>query len=298
MHNPTDQAEAFIPTRTTVIKNDPNMNLTVKECRKAKRTLPCDRTVEELDIVSPPHDEAIPARKMRRPLEKPLPTTTDKVTRAITSPDLSEEISPPAAENYVANADPVTGTQPNAGAGGWTSEEDEKLTRAVTNTSKKKQGKEYKTDSAAISALIPWRTRIQCCNRWHNGLDPSINLTAGRKGKWTVVEDSNLKDAVQTHGGKGWGAIAALVPGRAERQCWHRWHDILDPDMDRASGLRGKWTAVENRKLEDAAQTQGDRKDWVAISALVPGRTRGQCYSRWDAVLDPSIGRASGRKGK
>jgi hypothetical protein len=42
---------------------------------------------------------------------------------------------------YDANADPVTNTQPNAGAtratGRWTLEEDGELTRAFANTSKK-----------------------------------------------------------------------------------------------------------------------------------------------------------------
>jgi hypothetical protein len=37
-------------------------------------------------------------------------------------------------------------------------------------------------------------------------LDPSIYGASGRKGKWTgkwtAVEDSKLKDAVQTHGDK------------------------------------------------------------------------------------------------
>jgi hypothetical protein len=48
-------------------------------------------------------------------------------------------------------------------------------------------------------------------------LDPSIGGASGRTGKWTAVEDSKLKNAVQTHGGKNWCAIAALVPGRTEK---------------------------------------------------------------------------------
>jgi hypothetical protein len=37
-----------------------------------------------------------------------------------------------------------------------------------------------------------------------------------RKGKWAADEDSKLKDAVQTHGGKNWKTIAALVLGRTK----------------------------------------------------------------------------------
>jgi hypothetical protein len=47
-------------------------------------------------------------------------------------------------------------------------------------------------------------------------LNPSIALTAGRGDKWLEDEVITLKDAVQTHGGKNWGLIAALVPGRTK----------------------------------------------------------------------------------
>jgi hypothetical protein len=33
-------------------------------------------------------------------------------------------------------------------------------------------------------------------------LDPNIDEANGRTGKWTVDEDSKLKRAVQSHGGK------------------------------------------------------------------------------------------------
>jgi hypothetical protein len=96
---------------------------------------------------------------------------------------------------------------------------------------------------------------------------------------------------------KGWAVIAALVPGRTKTQCNHRWHDTLDPSIDRANGRTGKWEEDEDSKLKDAIQTHGD-KDWVAILSLVPGRTRHQCYRRWNDALKPSIGRANARKGK
>jgi hypothetical protein len=65
-----------------------------------------------------------------------------------------------------------------------------------------------------VAALVPGRTKVQCRKRWKAALDPSIDLAAGRTCKWSEDEVIKLKDAVQTHGGKNWGAIAALVPGR------------------------------------------------------------------------------------
>jgi myb proto-oncogene protein len=59
----------------------------------------------------------------------------------------------------------------------------------------------------------------------------------GRKGKWTSVEDSKLKDAVQTHGDKDWAAMSALVPSRTKHQCQQRWKMYMDP---KRSTVRGK----------------------------------------------------------
>jgi hypothetical protein len=173
-----------------------------------------------------------------------------------------------------------------ARAGRWTSVEDSKLKNAVQKHGDKNWNE--------ITAQVPGRTNQQCRNRWRDVLDPSIGRASGRKGKWTSVEDSKLQDAVQTHGGKDWVAISALVPGRTRNQCAHRWHDALKQRIDQTNGRAGKWTAVEDNKLKDVVQKHGGN-DWAAIAALVPGRTKSQCKSRWHAVLDPSIDRANER---
>jgi hypothetical protein len=294
MQEPTDQAETFIPTETTIRdSSDENLNRTVAVRRKAaKRTLPWDLAAGELDLVSPPppqppQAEEIPAKKKRR-LEDSLSASTapiDEAARKTASPDVS--VGLPAAAN---NADNWT-------IGHWTPKEDAKLKSAVTNTRKKKWGSEYKTDWAAVAALVPGRTRIQCRSRWHDALNPSITLAAGRSGAWTAFEDSMLKDAVQTHYYNGWVAISALVPGRTRIQCRHRWHDVLDPNIDRLNRRSGKWAEDEDSMLKDAVQTFGGN-NWGAIAALVPGRTGKQCHNRWRSVLDPSIGGANGRTGK
>jgi myb proto-oncogene protein len=126
-------------------------------------------------------------------------------------------------------------------------------------------------------------------------LDPNIDRASGRRGRWTVVEDNKLKDALKTHGDKDWGAISAVVPDRTGKQCWSRWHDVLDPVIGRACGRKGRWTEDEDSNLKDVVQTLGD-KDWGAISVLVPGRTANHCRRRWKEVLDPSIDEESGRK--
>jgi myb proto-oncogene protein len=67
---------------------------------------------------------------------------------------------------------------------------------------------------SAIAALVPSRMKTQCWNRWKDVLDPSIDRANERIEKWTTDEDNQVKDAIQTHGDKNWGGIAALVPGR------------------------------------------------------------------------------------
>jgi hypothetical protein len=141
--------------------------------------------------------------------------------------------------------------------------EDSKLKDAVQTHSGK--------DWDAVAALIPGRTHKQCCNRWRAVLDPNIDQAIGHTGRWAAEEDDTLKDAVQTHGVKNWVTIAELVPGRTHKQCCDRWHVVLDPNIDRASG-RKSWTAFEDRKLQDAVQIHVV-KNWDAIAELVPDRT-------------------------
>jgi hypothetical protein len=131
--------------------------------------------------------------------------------------------------------------------------------------------------------------------------DTAINLPVadstqadGDRSHWTLEEDAKLKYAVQLHGGKNWGSIAALVPGRTRKLCSSRWKDISNSNIDRVIVRAGKWTADEDSKLNDAVQTHGD-KNWDAIAVLVTGRTGVQCRHRWRNVLDPNIDRATGR---
>jgi hypothetical protein len=140
-----------------------------------------------------------------------------------------------------------------------------------------------------IQHTLPYRTSRDK----YDYLDPSIDRANRRTGAWAEDEDIKLKNTVQMHGGKGWGTIAALVPGRTKHQCRKRWKNAVDG----TTGRKGKWAEDEDVKLKDAVQTQGD-KDWGAIAALVPGRTKDQCYQRWHEALYRSIDPASGRTGR
>jgi myb proto-oncogene protein len=73
-------------------------------------------------------------------------------------------------------------------------------------------------------------------------------------------------------------------------QCRTRWVETLDPTIGKSAG---KWAPEEDIKLTEAVKKYG--ADWVAVAALVPGRTNVQCRMRWVDTLDPSIGKSAGK---
>jgi hypothetical protein len=172
--------------------------------------------------------------------------------------------------------------------GKWEEDEDIKLKDAV-----QKLGS---SNWAATTALVPSRTHIQCRSRWHDALDPNNDRVNGCTATWKDDEDIKLMDAVQKHSGKNWVALAAPVSGRTKIQCRNRWCSALEPSIDRTTGRTGNWEEDEDAKLKAAVQTYGG-KSWVAIAALVPGRTKLQCKNRWRA-FDSSIDRLGGRTGE
>jgi hypothetical protein len=301
---PSEDIDAFIPTEHAV-RNRPQ--LSAGNRKAAKRTFPWELKADEIQLALPrPQDEDDHTRATKRPrLEEPLPTSADEAPTESTQHDTTVALPPPdatAATAAVTESDPVTDTHPIARIYGaprnsWTPAEDAQLTRAVTKTPKKNRGKEYKLDWVAISAQITDRTNTQCNYRWHRTLDPSIDRANRLTGMWTGDDDNKLKDAVQTHGGKNWIAIAALVPGRTREQCHSRWHKILDPRINPANRRTGEWSEDEDIKLKNAVEKHAG-KDWAAIAALVPGRIGSQCYHRWQKVLDARVDRTPGRSGK
>jgi hypothetical protein len=114
-------------------------------------------------------------------------------------------------------------------------------------------------------------------------LDSKSDETTARKRKWTTDEDITLKDAVEKHKGEDLAAIAALVSGRTNTQCRSRWHNALHLKSDETNARKCKWTTDEDSTLTDAVEKYNGA-DWAGISARVPGRTKQQCWSRWQTL--------------
>jgi hypothetical protein len=297
----TKEAEASIPTKN--VREGPNESLggAFKIPRKAKKRTPhWDLKAGKLNLLSPPQDEDIQARKKPR-IEEPFSAATDANATMISSLDTAVRLPPPVAtadeDHDHADSDPVMDMHLNASATRaprrWTTDEDTRLKKAVLVQTHDGEKKNWD----AIASLVPGRTKTQCKSRWYNDLDPRNVRTTARAGKWTPDEDDKLKDAVQMHNGKDWFAIATLVPGRTRQQCHSRWYDALAARVDQTTARTGKWTPDEDAKLKDAVQLHNG-KNWDAIARLVPGRTINQCGKRWHSALDPSIGWTHGRAGK
>jgi hypothetical protein len=221
-----------------------------------------------------------------RKTRPPAFTATAEAATTTPSPDAAMALAPPTPPDEDvdddANTDSATDAHSNPGATGvnrrWTLEEDAELTSAVAKTKKKKKGKEYQQDWAAIAKQVPGRTRVQCKYRWRNNPKHRFDGTAARTGKWTEDEYTKLKDAVHKHGGKDWAAITALVPGRTINQCSGRWRCSLNPSTKLTAEHTGTWTEDEDTKLKDAIHMHND---WAAIAELVPRRTKVDCWCRW-----------------
>jgi hypothetical protein len=71
----------------------------------------------------------------------------------------------------------------------------------------------------------------------------------------------------------------------------------VDIDIDQTTKQKGKWTEEEDGKLIRAAEKFAVTR-WKAIAALIPGRTKKQCWNRWQYALDPSIVRTTERTGR
>jgi myb proto-oncogene protein len=179
----------------------------------------------------------------------------------------------------------VAASSPTAGASSkrvrappriWKPEEDAKLTEAVTE-----HGKNW----LAVSALVPGRNNVQCHNRWINYVWPTIEGKNVSSGKWTSEEDAKIIEAVKKCG-TNWIEVATGVPGRTKVQCSNRWANLGPVTINRDNAATGKWKKSEDVKMIEAVKKCG--KDWVAVAALVPGRTNAQCCRRW-AHVGPTV---------
>jgi hypothetical protein len=117
----------------------------------------------------------------------------------------------------------------------------------------------------------------------HADSDPVTDMQSNARAtgvprRWTRQEAAKLTSAVTNNSKKEHGkeyrtdcdTLVVLNPDQT-----------LHSSVDLVPGRRGiKWTPDEDIKLKHALRMH-DGKNWNAIAALVPGRTKKQCTNRW-----------------
>jgi hypothetical protein len=171
---------------------------------------------------------------------------------------------------------------------------------------------------ASTLALDPIQTTNPCWDGWsprgsacHTTITQATGLT-GLSGMGTVSQDNILETQQRGKNGKNGFTSLALDPFQTTvSPCRKKNHKAMDTapadqktgwtpeevDIDWSTERKGKWTVEEDAQLLRAAEMFAVTR-WKAIAALIPGRTKKQCWNRWQYALDPSTARKTERKGK
>ncbi|KAF9970374.1 Myb- protein A [Actinomortierella ambigua] len=102
----------------------------------------------------------------------------------------------------------------------------------------------------------------ECMHRWR-----AITSSRPRqvKGPWTDEEDRKLRELVNEYGPEKWVSIASRIGTRTGKQCRERWHNHLDPQINKAP-----FTHEEDMQILELYSKMGSK--WAEMAKHMPGR--------------------------
>ncbi|KAJ9050360.1 hypothetical protein DSO57_1015001 [Entomophthora muscae] len=100
------------------------------------------------------------------------------------------------------------------------------------------------------------------------------------RGSWTKQEDATLIDMVNKFGAERWVVIAKGLGSRTGKQCRERWHNHLDPKINKSP-----FTPEEDTKIWNLFNSLGPR--WALMAKEMPGRPDNSIKNHFNTFLRP-----------